>query len=75
MIKIELKLSENIEALGRKGGKKMSGEAKKNLKRLVCAGIILLAVLTGMKEARGRIEDLDGDGNVSFSDYAILATD
>ena len=53
----------------------MSGEAKKIWKRLVCAGIILLAVLTGMKEARGRIADLDGDGNVSFSDYAILATD
>jgi Tol biopolymer transport system component len=50
----------------------MSGEANKIWKSVVCAGIVILA-LAGMEEARGNIADLDCDGNVNFSDYAILA--
>jgi Tol biopolymer transport system component len=63
-----------MTALVRNEGSKMTGGTKNKVKKLVCAGIVILA-LAGIEEARGRIADLDGDGNVSFSDYAIFAND
>lgn len=53
----------------------MSGEENRILKKLICAGIITLALAAGARVTKANRADIYNDGIVNFKDYAILAND